>query len=108
MADNNNNGATLDDVMGFLKENMVMNEDFQSFKKGVDEKFQGMNVKLESLDTRLAEMQSELQDIKVRLDAIEKRIKEDVDAVVLEVQKLKARVMVLEQQLSRQQASLRN
>ena len=85
----NNHDATTNDIMEFLKEHMVMKEDFRKF----EEKF----------DSRFSELQAEIEDIKLRLDAMEKKLHEDTNALnavlFTEVGSLKKRVAFLEQKL---------
>ena len=128
--DNGNKEVTTADILEFLKEHMVMKEDFDKvegnvdglkgdmigmiglkeemtgLKRSVDGFRQEMNTKLESLDSRLVEFQTELEDIKIKLSAIETRLKEDTDALnsmlLTEVAQLKKRVMFLEQKLGLQ------
>lgn len=98
--DNNttNHDVTNADILEFLRENMVMKEDF-------DVRIGKVDTKLESLDARLAEIQLEIENIKSRLDTIEKTLKDDTDALASEVVQLKKRVAVLEQQLGVQRAT---
>ena len=124
---NANQEVTTADILEFLKENMVMKEDFDKvggnvdglkvnvdglkedmtgLKSSVDGLRKEMNTKLESLDSRLVEFQTELEDIKIKLFAIETRLKEDTDALnsllFTEVGNLKKRVAFLEQKLGLQ------
>ena len=101
------NEITNSDVMEFLKEHMVMNEDFQGFKKNVDEQFKQVDERfqqvatkkdIEGFDARLAEIQLEIESVKSRLDDIEQRLKDDTDALAIEVQDLRKRVIMLEKQ----------
>ena len=97
----NNHEITNADILEFLKDHMVMNEDFKDEMKKVDERFQQVATKkdIERLDARLVEMQRELEEIRTRLDDIEQRLKDDTDALAKEVVQLRKRVTVLEQKL---------
>lgn len=103
-----NNDVTNAEILEFLKENMVMNEDFQSVKADVGTLKENMATKADiaRLDNRLAEMQLELERIRVKLDEVESRLKDDTDAFAQDILQLKSRVKVLEQRLGMQSASV--
>ncbi|KKW17529.1 MAG: hypothetical protein UY58_C0002G0015 [Candidatus Magasanikbacteria bacterium GW2011_GWA2_50_22] len=97
MSDQNNN-ATTGEVLDFLKEHMVMREDFEEFKTNTDKKF-------DSIEARLFEIQNELQDIRKSLEALERRTKEDADAVSQDIIELRKRVDFLEAQVQQLQTA---
>lgn len=101
------NDITLAEVLEFLKDNMVMDSDFDEFKKTVTTKddLKAIEKRFDSLDARLFEFQSELEDIKDKLSKIEMRLKEDTDALADDILELRGRVSRLEQQLGIQFAA---
>ncbi|MDP3985173.1 MAG: hypothetical protein Q8P82_00255 [bacterium] len=92
--------VTTNELLEFLQENMLTKEDAKQFATKDD---------LKNLEDRLAirfsVIEQEIADIKTKLTDIENRLKEDTDALVLEVEKLKERVAVLELQLKTQHAN---
>ena len=110
--------VTLNELMEFLKENMVMNHDFENFKDEMyqfkDEMYQfkdemyrfkdemyGFRDEMygfrEEVYARFDRLESEIKDIKASLKALEQKTKEDDDVLLNEIIKLKQRVSIVEQ-----------
>ncbi|MDP3245195.1 MAG: hypothetical protein Q8M83_06095 [bacterium] len=115
----NSNEVTTNEIMEFLKEHMVMKEDFDSFRgdfnvlksdfnvlKNDFESFKGNTEKrFDSIDASLFEIRQELQSIRERLDALDLRTKEDADAEMQDILELRRRVELLEKQIRQLQLS---
>lgn len=92
---NNNNNVTPAEILEFLKDNMVVKEDFQS----------EMGALKEQMESGFARIELELEGIKRDLEELSKRTKEDADALAGDYLKLKQRVDALEAQVKQMQLS---
>ncbi len=108
--------ARFDELMEFLKENMVTKTEFFALEKRVEnleQRFASLEQKVGSLeqkiDDALSELRSELRSIRERLDVIEERLgrvekmaKEDTDALSKDFIDLRRRVEILERTVKMQ------
>jgi tetrahydromethanopterin S-methyltransferase subunit G len=76
----------------------------ENFDK-VDERLDKVDERLENMSAQLDLIQLDIADIKQKLAILEKRAREDADAVAADVLKLKKRVEALEKQVQILQAS---
>lgn len=106
----NNNEVTNGEILEFLKEHMVMKEDFEERSGVVDKKFVKIDerfvkideklVKLEEkMDNGFADLKLELEGIKQAIEKIDTRTLTDDNAMNAEIIKLKQRVEALEKKL---------
>jgi len=72
----------------------------------VEVRLDRMDQRFDSFETRLAEIQSELETVRLKLEALERRVREDADALVKDVLELRERLNILERQVKQMQMSL--
>lgn len=106
------NEVTTNEILDFLKENMVVKEEFEERMtgvegriSGVENRLTGVENRLDSLEQSFARFEVELKDVKEALRRLEKMVKEDTDALAGEVDNLRARVAVLEKKFNQLQSS---
>lgn len=98
----NNGEVTNGEILEFLKENMVMKEDFDESiskmveKTGFDEKMSKLE---EKMDNGFAGLKLELEGIKQAIEKFDTRTLTDDNAMNAEIVKLKQRVEALEKKL---------
>ena len=107
--------TTLNEVMEFLKDNMVTKEDTNNFTTKDDlvvlenRLTTRIDAKIDALDNKmtmeLRSIQTELDDIKLSLARLEQRTREDSDSGMSSILDLRRRVQELEQQVKRLQAA---
>lgn len=86
------NQVTTNEIMDFLKTNMVVKEEFLEFKSE-------MSVFRTETESGFSNLYLELKSIKDALKNLEQRTKEDADVTVEELLNLKKRVARLEKEL---------
>ncbi|MBI5222619.1 MAG: hypothetical protein HY980_03955 [Candidatus Magasanikbacteria bacterium] len=95
--------ATKEDLKAFAtKEDLkafATKEDLKAFatKEDLKNGFREVENQLSGIKVELAGIGKELEDIKLSLKKLEKKTQEDDDAMIFEIEKLKKRVMVLEE-----------
>ena len=90
--------TTVTALLEYLQENMLTKEESKNFATKDD-----LKNELGELEDRIAirfdALQGELTAIKARLDKIERNLNEDTNVLVVELEKLKKRIAVLEREL---------
>lgn len=99
-------------VLEFMKNNVVMKEDFDKLVVKVDnfeQRFGGLENSLEQFQLKtegsFALLEKELTDLKIKLDELSKRTIEDADVTAQDVTELEARVRVLESKVNQMQTA---
>ncbi|OGF20823.1 hypothetical protein A2316_01815 [Candidatus Falkowbacteria bacterium RIFOXYB2_FULL_38_15] len=73
--------------------------------EAVDKRFEKIENRLDSIESRLVEIQRDIQSLRHQLEGLEKRTKEDTDALANDVVEFCKRLDVLEKQAKQLQAS---
>lgn len=105
MSEQNNNNVTTDEILEFLKENMVMKEDFDGLKGEFGEFRKEIKGEIKEIRLILYEIQKELEEIRYRLDNLEKRTREDADALAKDVIELHRRLGIAEEVIKKLKAN---
>ncbi|MEK9183143.1 MAG: hypothetical protein AAB849_01390 [Patescibacteria group bacterium] len=114
MSEQKNNEVTTSEILDFLKDNMVIKEEFTKFEKEVGERFDRVDVRLDkvenrldgvegrldSIENRLIFLEKEIADIKFDLKKLSERTLEDADAHAKDILDLQKRVEKMEKEMT--------